>query len=58
MAHGAKGSKHPGFKKSAESIAKKEGISEDRAKAILAAGSRNASAPAKAHNPRLRRVSN
>lgn len=48
--------KHPGFKKASESIAKKQGISKDRASAILASGSRKASDKAKRHNPRLKRV--
>jgi hypothetical protein len=45
--------KHPGFKKVQGEIAAKEGISEDRAGAILAAKSREASPEAKRHNPRL-----
>lgn len=48
--------KHPGFKKAQASIAKKQGISKDRAGAILAAGARKASAAAKKANPRLKRV--
>jgi len=48
--------KHPGFKKAAASIAKKEGVSPDRARAILAASSRKASPAAKRANPRLNRV--
>jgi len=48
--------KHPGFKRVASGIAKREGISRDRAGAILASASRNASAKAKKRNPRLRRV--
>ena len=47
---------HPGFKSVQASIAKKQGISADRAGAILAAGSRGASAKAKKANPRLKRV--
>jgi hypothetical protein len=47
---------HPGFKKAAASIAKKEGVSKERAGAILAAGARKASAGAKKANPRLNRV--
>ena len=47
---------HPGFKAVAGKIAKKEGISEDRADAILAASSRNASPRAKKANPFLKRV--
>lgn len=57
MAHGAKGVKHVGFKNAAKSIAQKQGVSEERAKAILAAGARNASARAKAKNSHLKRVS-
>lgn len=49
-------SKHPGFKKVASGIAKREGISKDRAGAILASASRGASAKAKRANPRLRKV--
>lgn len=48
--------KHPGFKSVQASIAKKEGISSDRAGAILAASSRRASPAAKRRNPRLNRV--
>ena len=48
--------KHPGFKSVQSSIAKREGVSKDRAGAILAASSRNASAKAKKANPRLKRV--
>lgn len=47
---------HPGFKAVAGKIAAKEGISQDRAGAILAASSRGASAKAKKANPRLKRV--
>lgn len=49
--------KHPGFKKVAASIAKKQGISKERASAIVAAGARKASAKAVAANPRLKKVS-
>lgn len=48
--------KHPGFAAVQQSIAAKEGVSADRAGAILAASSRNASASAKNKNPRLRKV--
>ena len=51
----AKG-KHPGFKAVQNKIAKKEGISKDRAGAILASASRNASAKAKKANPNLKKV--
>jgi hypothetical protein len=47
---------HPGFKAAASSIAKRQGVSKDRAGAILAAGARGASAAAKKANPRLKRV--
>ena len=49
--------KHQGFKKAASMIAKKQGISKDRAGAILAAGARKASPAAKKANPRLMKVS-
>lgn len=48
--------KHPGFKKAAATIASKGGYSLNKAKAILAASTRNASAAAKKKNPRLKRV--
>ncbi len=48
--------KHPGFKAVQAKIAAKEGVSKDRAGAILASASRNASAGAKKANPRLKRV--
>lgn len=47
---------HPGFKSVQSSIAKKEGVSADRAGAILAASTRKASPKAKSTNPRLKRV--
>lgn len=47
---------HPGFKAVQNKIAAREGISKDRAGAILAASSRGASAKAKKANPRLNRV--
>ncbi len=52
----AKGKAHPGFKAVQNSIAKKEGISKERAGAILAAKTRAASAGAKKSNPNLKRV--
>jgi hypothetical protein len=52
----AKGGKHPGFKGAQKSIAKKQGISEKKAGAILASGARKASKKAKAKNPRLKKV--
>jgi hypothetical protein len=48
---------HPGFKKAASMIAKKQGVSKERAGAILAAGARKASAKAVKANPRLKKVS-
>ncbi len=47
---------HPGFKAAASSIQYRMGISPERAAAILAAGTRKASAKAKKKNPRLKRV--
>jgi hypothetical protein len=47
---------HPGFKAAAASIAKRSGVSAERAKAILAASSRRASPAAKKANPRLGKV--
>ena len=57
----AKGSKpkskaHPGFTAIKNKIAKKEGVSPDRAGAILAASTRNASKAAHKANPRLNKV--
>ena len=48
---------HPGFKAVQEKIAKKQGISKERAGAILAAGARKASKKAVKANPRLKKVS-
>lgn len=48
---------HPGFKAVQNRIAAKEGISKDRAGAILASAARHASKAAKKKNPRLLRVS-
>lgn len=48
--------KHPGFKAVQNKIARKQNISKDRAGAILASASRNASKKAKRANPRLKRV--
>lgn len=48
--------KHPGFKKVAAGIAKKEGLSKKAAGAILASSTRKASAGAKKRNPALRKV--
>lgn len=49
--------KHRGFKAVQKEISKKQGISMDRAGAILAAGARKASPEAKRKNPRLLKVS-
>lgn len=48
--------KHPGFKAVQAKIARREGISQERAGAILAASTRRASSKAKKANPRLKRV--
>lgn len=47
---------HPGFGAVARKIAAREGLPMARARAILAASSRGASAAAKRANPRLKRV--
>jgi hypothetical protein len=47
---------HPGFKSVQGSIAKREGVSKERAGAMLAAATRRAGAKAKKANPRLKRV--
>ena len=48
--------KHPGFKAVAARIARSEGVSPGRARAILASATRQASAAARRSNPRLKRV--
>lgn len=48
--------KNPGFKKVAADIAKKQGISVERASAIVASGARKASPEAKRKNPDLKKV--
>jgi hypothetical protein len=48
---------HRGFKAVQAGIAKKQGISKERAGAILAAGARKASPAAIKANPRLKKVS-
>ncbi len=48
--------KHPGFNRVSAQIAKREGVSQERADAMLAASSRRASVKAKKKNPRLLRV--
>jgi hypothetical protein len=50
--------KHPGFEKVSAKIAKKQGISQEKADAILAASSRGASKKAKKANPKLKKVKN
>ena len=47
---------HPGFKAVQKKIAKKEGVSEEAAGAILASASRKASPAAKKANPKLKKV--
>jgi hypothetical protein len=47
---------HPGFKKAAASISKKQGVPPMVAGAILASASRNASVKAKSKNPNLKKV--
>lgn len=47
---------HPGFKAIQAKIAKKQGISKERAGAILAAGARKASKAAVKANPNLKKV--
>ena len=48
--------KHPGFDKASSNIAKKEGISQQAADAILANATRKASPAAKRKNPKLKNV--
>ncbi len=50
------GKKVRGFKKVASKIAREQGISKERASAILASASRKASPAAKKKNPRLKKV--
>lgn len=47
---------HPGFAAVESKIAAREGVSKDRAGAILASAGRHASASAKKANPRLKRI--
>ena len=47
---------HPGFKAVQSKIATKEGVSKDRAGAILASATRHASPAAKKANPKLKKV--
>ena len=48
--------RHPGFKSLQRRIARKQGVSMNRAGSILASSSRRASPAAKRRNPRLKRV--
>lgn len=48
--------KHPGFEAVARRIAEREGVSMERARAMLASSTRKASPAAKRKNPRLKRV--
>lgn len=48
---------HPGFKAVAAKIAAKQGVSKERAGAIVAAGARKASKAAVKANPALKKVS-
>jgi hypothetical protein len=47
---------HPGFENVARRISRQQGVSMDRARAMLAAGTRRASPTARKANPRLNRV--
>ena len=47
---------HPGFKAVAKKIAAKQGVSMERAGAIVAAGARKASKAAVKANPNLKKV--
>lgn len=49
--------KHPGFKAVASKVAAKQGVSKERAGAIVAAGARKASPAAIKANPNLKKVS-
>ena len=48
--------KHPGFENVARQIARQQGVPLERARAILAARTRQASPAAKRANPALKRV--
>jgi hypothetical protein len=52
----AKEKKGMGFKAASKSVQEKEGVSKERANAIIAAGARKASAKAKKANPNLKKV--
>jgi hypothetical protein len=47
---------HPGFKAVQSKIAARQGVSKERAGAMLAAGTRRAGPAAKRANPNLKRV--
>ncbi len=49
--------KHPGFQAVASKVARTQGVSKERAAAIVAAGARKASASAIKKNPNLKHVS-
>jgi hypothetical protein len=49
--------KHPGFKAVQKKVAAKQGVSMERAGAIVAAGARKASPAAIKKNPALKKVS-
>ena len=51
-----KSKKHPGFKAVQKQIARKSGVSMERAGAILASSTRKASPAAKRKNPNLKKV--
>lgn len=52
-----KQTKHIGFKGAQKKVAAKQGVSKERAAAIVAAGARGASKKAQKANPRLKKVS-
>lgn len=52
----AKKKAHPGFRAVQKKIAAKQGVSMERAGAIVAAGARKASKKAKQANPNLKKV--
>lgn len=56
QAAGVARKRHPGFSNVQGQIAKRQGISRERAGAILASAARNASPAAKRANPRLKKV--
>jgi hypothetical protein len=52
----SKSKAHPGFKAASKDIQQRQGISKERADAILAVGARKASPAAKAANKNLAKV--